>query len=271
MAIYLVLGLRMNLQLKAFVVSAFAFRLPWAKSAPFHIEVTQQKSYLQKTFFHRAIAFIILRLYYLKIELASSDPTFNAVLSSIWTQVHEDYIIIATTIPCLKPFMVACNTGWGHAAPHTGDGSKLPHSGSYGLVSLTNGGKSNAAGKNSTLVSSVGIPHMQNTTPNNVGGGSDLHLGHHLHHHNNNNKSGAVVGNHSRQSSEQAPVDEAAMSIASNDSQQMIIRREVGYSVTYDDEAAPPLQQGPGRLGASSNHRADIEAQNPMPMPTHAH
>lgn len=28
MAIYLVLGLRMNLQLKAFVVSAFAFRLP---------------------------------------------------------------------------------------------------------------------------------------------------------------------------------------------------------------------------------------------------
>lgn len=28
MAIYLVLGLRMNLQLKAFVVAAFAFRLP---------------------------------------------------------------------------------------------------------------------------------------------------------------------------------------------------------------------------------------------------
>lgn len=110
---------------------------------------------------------------------------------------------------------------------------------------------------------------MQNTTTNSLGGAPHLHLGHHHHHHNNNNKSGAVVGIHARQSSEQAPVDEAAMSIASNDSQQMIIRREVGYSVTYDDEAAPPFQQGPGRLGASSNHRADIEAQNPMPMPTH--
>lgn len=234
---------------------------------PFHIDPAT--NLLTKAILRRAIAFIILRLYYLKIELASSDPTFNAVLTSIWTQVHEDYIIIATTIPCLKPFMVACNTGWGHAAPHTGDASKLPHSGSYGLVSLTNGGKSNAAGKNSTLVSSVGIPNLQNTTTNSVGVAPHVHLGDH--HHNNNNKSGAVVENHTRQSSEQAPVDEAAMSIASNDSQQMIIRREVGYSVTYDDEAAPPFQQGPGTLGASSNHRADIEAQNPMPIPTHAH
>lgn len=244
-----------------------------SKSALPLFKLAPQPTYLlTKENLRRAIAFIILRLYYLKIELASSDPTFNAVLTSIWTQVHEDYIIIATTIPCLKPFMVACNTGWGHAAPHTGDGSKLPHSGSYGLVSLTNGGKSNAAGKNSTLVSSVGIPNMQKTTTNSVGGAPHPHLGHHHHqHHNNNNKSGAVVGIHTRQSSEQAPVDEAAMSIASNDSQQMIIRREVGYSVTYDDEAAPPFQQGAGRLGANSNHRADIEAQNPMPMPTHAH
>lgn len=214
----------------------------------------------------RAVAFIVLRLYYLNIELASSDPTFNAVLTSIWTQVHEDYIIIATTIPCLKPFMVACNTGWGHAAPHTGDGSKLPHSGSYGLVSMTNGGKSNG-GKNSTLVSSVGIPNLQNTT-NSVGGAPHVQLDHH--HHSNN----SAGGTRTRQSSEPAPADEAAMSIASNDSQQMIIRREVGYSVTYDDEAAPPSQQGRGlehgRLGGMSHHRTDVEAQNPMPNPTHA-
>lgn len=169
--------------------------------------------------------------------------------------------------------MVACNTGWGHAAPHTGDGSKLPHSGSYGLVSLTNGGKSNGAGKNSTRVSGIGFSNMQKTTTNSVGGAPHPHLGHHQNHQNDNNKkSGVVVGIHSHRSSEQVPVDEAAMSIASNDSQQMIIRREVGYSVTYDDESAPTfLQQGPGRLGPSSNnHRADIEAQNPMAMPPHA-
>ena len=231
------------------------------QSPSFNIDTTTNLL-TQKTL-RRAIAFITLRLYYLKIELASSDPTFNAVLTSIWTQVHEDYIIIATTIPCLKPFMVACNTGWGHAAPHTGDGSKLPHSGSYGLVSLTNGGKP-SAGKNSTLVSSVGIPNTQNTS-NSVGGAPNLHLDS----HHKNNTSGAV-GIHARQSSEQAPIDEAAMSIASNDSQQMIIRREVGYSVTYDDEVAP-FQQGPGRLGPISHHRADIEAQHPMTMSTHAH
>lgn len=163
--------------------------------------------------------------------------------------------------------MVACNTGWGHAAPHTGDGSKMPHSGSYGLVSVTNGRKSNA-GKNSTLVSSVGIPHTQNTT-NKVSSAPHVQLDHF--NHNNNSRGG---GTRTRQSSEPTPADETAMSIASNDSQQMIIRREVGYSVTYDDEAAPSSQQGRAgehrRLGGMPHHRADIEAQNPMPQSTHA-
>lgn len=154
--------------------------------------------------------------------------------------------------------MVACNTGWGHAAPHTGDGSKLPHSGSYGLVSLTNGGKSNA-GKNSALVSSVGVSNTQTT--NTVSAPHHVQLD-----HRHNNSRG---GNNTRQSSEPAPADEAAMSIASNDSQQMIIRREVGYSVTYDDEA-PQGRGEHGRLGGVMAHRADIEAQNPMPTHNHA-
>ena len=33
---------------------------------------------------------------------------------AIWTAIQIDYALIACTIPCLRPFVLACNTGWGN-------------------------------------------------------------------------------------------------------------------------------------------------------------
>lgn len=150
-------------------------------------------------------------------------------------EVELDYSIIASTIPCLKPFMQACNTGWGHVPPQTGDGTAvLKSGGSYGLRSLEKSGTKHAVtsfnnakeqdernlrGENcNTVIQSGGRGHQQTD------------------HHG----------------------DETSQSIASNDSTQMIIRREVGWTVTYDNET--PEENGQPRI----THRSDIEA---MPSP----
>ena len=53
--------------------------------------------------------------------------------------------------------------------------------------------------------------------------------------------------------------DETSHSIASNDSQQMIIRRDVEWTVTYDDEMPREHSRSPGN---QITHRSDAEAQN---------
>ncbi|KAK0620408.1 hypothetical protein B0T14DRAFT_567155 [Immersiella caudata] len=56
---------------------------------------------------------ILLRLLYLSNEIFSPDPTLDGVMTTICTQIHIAYAIIATTIPCLRPFMSALNTHYG--------------------------------------------------------------------------------------------------------------------------------------------------------------
>lgn len=153
-------------------------------------------------------------------------------------QVHEDYVIITSTVPCLKPFMIACNTGWGHAAPHTGDGSKGAKSGSYALNSITKSGARN------TLTS---FPQLDS---------SDKQPVHHAH-----GDTITASGDTPRVLVDHQPEptpDETSHSIASNDSQQMIIRREVGWTVTYDDETP---QENSQSHGGRTPHRSDVEAR----------
>ena len=189
--------------------------------------------------------FIILRLHYLHPALASADPTFNAVLASIWMEVEVDYCLLACTIPCLKPFMVACNTGWGHVSPQTGDGSNAlksgSYGGSYGLRSLDKTGAKTTITSHRDLKDINGKRHRETTGHNSVDAGRKSH-GQELH----PDQGG----------------DETTQSIVSNDSTQMIIRREVGWTVTYDDDTTPstehPSVHGPQTV------RSDIEAQSRM-------
>ncbi len=93
---------------------------------------------------HRVIAPIVLRLIYLKKEFSSSNPTLDGVLASVCTQVHISYAIVAATIPCLRPFMIALSTSYG-APPEakvSPAGSKLQYPNELSLNSLSKGPRS---------------------------------------------------------------------------------------------------------------------------------
>ena len=55
---------------------------------------------------------MLVRLDHIKALAQSTNPTLDAASVIIWSQVYIGYSLIACTIPCLKPFMNACNTGF---------------------------------------------------------------------------------------------------------------------------------------------------------------
>jgi len=82
-SLYLIWGIQMSMKSKAIVVTAFGCRLP-------------------------VIALAGLRLYFLNLELNSSDPYLHGGPSAVSvTQIEIGYSILASIVPCLKNFMAA--------------------------------------------------------------------------------------------------------------------------------------------------------------------
>ena len=73
----------------------------------------------------RVIVLAILRLTYLSPANYGSDPTLTGVNANICTQVLLHYSLMAATIPCLKPFVISFNTGWGHGTANKSQSSNL--------------------------------------------------------------------------------------------------------------------------------------------------
>lgn len=88
LAMYMLQGLKLKMEKKLVVLSAFALRLP-------------------------VIVPAVLRLHWLGIEFSSSDPSLDGVVASVFTQIQLSYAIFATTTPILRPFMGALNTHYG--------------------------------------------------------------------------------------------------------------------------------------------------------------
>ncbi|KAM5471699.1 hypothetical protein MferCBS49748_001870 [Microsporum ferrugineum] len=91
MLVYLIWGLQMVMSRKVIIVSAFACRLP-------------------------VVGFSIFRLTTIHGVVDLRDPTLSMVPYVIWTEILLHYSIMAATIPCLKPFFIAFNTGWGQGS-----------------------------------------------------------------------------------------------------------------------------------------------------------
>jgi hypothetical protein len=54
-----------------------------------------------------------LRLQYEGIELASANPSLDGVMATVCAEIELCYAVVATTIPCLRPFMFALSTNYG--------------------------------------------------------------------------------------------------------------------------------------------------------------
>ncbi|CAK7217649.1 hypothetical protein SBRCBS47491_003232 [Sporothrix bragantina] len=89
--LWLVRGIQLPWSKKSVVVIAYGLRLP-------------------------VILVAAVRLYYLHQSLYSNDESLHGILASVCTQIELSYAVIATTMPCLKPFMSALNTGYGGGA-----------------------------------------------------------------------------------------------------------------------------------------------------------
>ncbi|KAF2436424.1 hypothetical protein EJ08DRAFT_691592 [Tothia fuscella] len=85
--IYLVMPLQMNLRDKSIVLLAFSCRIPIMPLA-------------------------VLRLVSLSGLHRSSDYPWDVILATVYAQIEMHYSLIAASIPCLRPFLKAWNTGY---------------------------------------------------------------------------------------------------------------------------------------------------------------
>ena len=153
------------------------------------------------------IAAGIVRLYYLSITLHSSDFPFDSTYSGLLTQIEMHYSLMAATIPCMKPFIKAFNTGYlGHTVSQMGG---------YGTGYGTGYGKGNEY-----VLQSISSDRGFGPTKA---------------------KSGRNLGPLRPDQGDNATVVEhepaqPSGSMTSDGSEKMIIRQTVGWNVRYDNE-----------------------------------
>lgn len=155
---------------------------------------------------------VAFRLYYLKKEYFSDNPTLSGTWAVIVTQVDLAYAIISATIPCLRPFIAATVTA---TAPTDGTrkGSR------YAQGSRE---KSSSAGNAYGLSSLAGRLKSQKTEEKQLSTST-----HELYRYNKDHTA-AVISTGDQQSLE------------SQESRQMIIRRDVEWTVTDEEPGHGP-------------------------------
>ena len=204
-AVYLLYALQMPLVKRLTIMFAFALRLAVIVPAAF-------------------------RLHYLSEALNSSNFTLDITYEVVCKQIEIAYAIIAATLPCLRPFMVATATNYG--APAEGHKTKT---GSYGKAY----GRSKSSSQGDRNQSHTGVS-LTNLTRK---------LGSGLHSEKNGtsftangDSSGPTYGMDSSGKYTATVVASRAArdtrSIESSESKQMIIRKDVEYAVEYDSRPA---------------------------------
>jgi hypothetical protein len=144
---------------------------------------------------------ILFRLHELNTELHSMDPTYDGLFPSIWTQVQIAYALVAATIPCSRSWISATS-------------SQLPIEPKRRRTTKYGSGRS----KNSiTLDSLTKWKKADKIEP--VSSGSIYAYGPDV--------------QHNATASAAAPGDEH--SVRSNESSQGIIRKNVEWTVNYEE------------------------------------
>jgi hypothetical protein len=207
-AVYLLYALQMPLLKRLAIMFAFALRLAVIVPAAF-------------------------RLHYLSEALNSSDFTLDITYEAVCKQIEIASAIIAATLPCLRPFIVATATNYG--APAEGHKTK---NGSYNKA-YGRSGSSNKSSRGDRKQSHTGFS-LTNLTRK---------LGSGLHSEKNStsftasgDNSGPTYGTDSNGKYTATVVASRTVrdtrSIESSESKQMIIRRDVEYAVEYDSRPA---------------------------------
>jgi hypothetical protein len=184
------------------------------------LQMSWSKKYIVlMAFSFRLLIFIPIafRLHYIKQEIFSDDQTFVGTWAAICTQVDMSYAIIAATIPCLRPFMAATVTA---TAPTDGTQKGTR----YIQGSREKSGKGNSYGLQSI------IPRFNKSKNQNTEKQSST-----------STTTQEIYGtNHDHNVSVISPGDQH--SVESQESRQMIIRRDVEWAVTDEEPSSNPTR-----------------------------
>ena len=208
-AIYLLHALQMPLLRKSAILLGFALRLPVIVPAAF-------------------------RLHYLSGAL-SSDLALDITYEVICKQIEICYAIIAATLPCLRPFMMATATNYGGPAEghktKNGSGGVYGGAGSSGQSSRSYSNHGHTGLSLTSLTSKLGSAMHSNkhhgSTPTNADNNDPMYGI-----DSSSNHNATMVASHTSRD---------AQSIESSESKQMIIRKDVEYTVEYDSRPADKL------------------------------
>ena len=150
------------------------------------------------------IAPIATHLHYVSVALNSNDPSLRATLFVICKQAELAYAIIGSNIPVLRPFIAATATNYGAAAEGPkSESNTYGNSKTFSLKNLSRRANSNnQSSHNQSKADDDHILLRNNPMHTHIAGGK--------------------------------PRD--AASVGSDDSEQMIIRKDVQYSVNYDPQ-----------------------------------
>lgn len=179
---------------------------------------------------HRIIIFTALRLHDQGPAIQSLNPTLAFIEPYIWAECAMHYSLIACTVFCLRPFMMAVSTSYGTA----GD-ENLTSSGGHGSKSRTNAyGSNTRSGNNSYALKSmprsfrkgagVGDVSLLSTTS-----ATGERLDDYLH---AESRQKATVSS-TVEASRRKHAGHDGSSVGSNESTKMIIRKDVQYTVQY--------------------------------------
>jgi hypothetical protein len=162
----------------------------------------------------RVIALAGLQIHYLAVKLNSSNQPLDGVATTICRQTEIFYAIMASTIPCLRPFLASFFTGFGAMGTETViAGSQVGHSREKSGYALGSMESSQSAARREKRKSRGAQQRERERELDNFGIES---------------QNRAHVS-HDTGSSRRTAAD--ASSITSNDSTKMIIKKEVVWQV----------------------------------------
>ena len=160
---------------------------------------------------------IAFRLHYIKEEIFSDNQTFVGTWAVICTQVDISYAIIAATIPCLRPFMAATVT------------ATAPTDGTRKGTRYVKGSREKSVKGNSYGLQSI-LPHFNKSKNQNTEKQVST-----------STTTQEIYGtNHDHNVSVISPGDQH--SVESQESRQMIIRRDVEWAVTDEEPGSNPTR-----------------------------
>lgn len=155
----------------------------------------------------------------------TTDPTIREDLYIVWTQTELSYSIISATIPILRPFMQNLNSQFGGMGKtSSGYGYGYGHSSQrgYQLSNMKSADRSKVGNEPEPTTSTGALdpqPHDYN---------------YEIWSHNGNQQQPPAENKSERRTPSKDETNGDATSVESNDSQRLIIRKDVTFQVRYD-------------------------------------